>query len=97
VPIVQFEAARDPRTGQVYVPFRTLVADGSLREPERIQVPAEGVLYSATTFNGKAYGIVDLDCGGRIQALLEPGTDRIGERVTAMVREEDKEVRFAHE
>ena len=97
MPVVQLDAARDPGTGQVYVPFRSLVADGSLREPEPIQVPAQGVLYSATTFSGQTYGIVDLDCGSRIQALLEPGTDRIGQRVTAKLREGDKEVRFAHE
>jgi uncharacterized OB-fold protein len=96
VPVVQLDGARDPGTGQVYVPFRNLVADGSLRVPERIQVPAQGVLYSATTFNGQAYGIVDLDCGSRIQALLEPGA-QVGDRVTAHVRENDKEVRFSHE
>lgn len=95
MPVVSLDAALDPVTGQFYVPFRTLVADGSLRAPDRIQVPAEGVLYSETTFNGQAYGIVDLDCGSRIQALLEPGT-KIGDRVRAELRD-DKEVRFAHE
>ena len=67
--VMQLDAASDPQTGQIYVPFRSLVADGSLREPEPIQVPAQGVLYSATTFSAQAYGIVNLDCGSRIQAF----------------------------
>lgn len=94
--IVQLKASRDPRTGQTYVPPRRLVADGSLREAEPIEVPAQGVLYSATTFNQEWYGIVDLDCGSRIQTLLEPGTDRIGERVLARTRTEAGQARFGH-
>ena len=94
---IQLDASRDPVTGQVYVPPRTLVADGSLREPEALAVPARGVLYSATTFDGQAYGIVDLDCGARIQTLLEPGPDRIGARVSACAADATGRPRFAHD
>ncbi len=94
---IQLDAARDPVTGQVYVPPRTFVADGSLREPEALTVPARGVLHSATVFAGQAYGIVDLDCGARIQALLEPGTDGIGARVGARAADEAGRPRFSHE
>ncbi|MGF6410661.1 hypothetical protein [Paraburkholderia sp. MM5482-R1] len=95
--VVQLKAARDSSTSQVYVPPRSLVADGSLREPDLIEVPAQGLLYSATTFNGQAYGIVDLDCGARIQALLAAGTDRIGDRVIAKTGDTNNETRFSHE
>jgi hypothetical protein len=54
------------------------------------------VLYSATTFGGECHGIVDLDCGARILALLAPGTDRIGERVVATVTTADGRPRFGH-
>lgn len=94
--IIQLEASRDPRTGQTYVPPRRLVADGSLRQAEPVEVPAQGVLYSFTTFNQEWYGIVDLDCGSRIQTLLEPGTDRIGERVVARTVSETGQARFSH-
>ena len=94
---VQLHASRDPLSGQIYIPPRTFVADGSLREPELLTVPAEGVLFSATTFSGQAYGIVDLDCGARIQTLLAPGTDRIGARVSARAGDDESQARFAHE
>lgn len=94
---LQLDASRDPATGQVYVPPRTLVADGSLREPEALAVPARGVLHSATRFDGQAYGIVDLDCGARIQALLEPGTERLGARVSACAADASGRPRFAHD
>lgn len=97
MPVAQLPASRDPVSGQIYVPPRSFVADGSLREAERFAVPAAGVLFSATTFNGQAYGIVDLDCGARIQTLLEAGTDRIGARVAAQAVDEQGHARFAHE
>lgn len=96
MPIVQLKASRDPRTGQTYVPPRRLVADGSMRQAEPTEVPAQGVLYSATTFNQEWYGIVDLDCGSRIQTLLEPGTDNIGARVVALSLTETGQARFGH-
>ncbi len=92
----QLPASIDLVSGQIYVPPRTFVADGSLRQTESLQVPAQGVLFSATTFNGDAYGIVDLDCGARIQALLKEGTDCIGTRVKAMLNNQG-ETRFAHD
>lgn len=95
--LAQLQASRDPLSGQIYVPPRTLVADGSLREPQRLAVPAAGVLFSATTFNGQVYGIVDLDCGARIQTLLAPGTDRIGARVAMPATEDTAQARFSHE
>lgn len=97
MPTAQLSASRDPVTGQVYVPPRQLVADGSLRPTESVQVPAQGVLYSATRFNEESYGIVDLDCGARIQTRLEPGTDRIGERVRAAVPNGQEPLRFSHD
>lgn len=93
---LELPASRDPVTGQTYVPPRALAADGSLRPAEPIAVAAVGTLYSATTFNGESYGIVDLDCGSRIQALLVAGTDRIGERVLASERNEAGQPRFQH-
>lgn len=95
--ILELAASRDPVTGQTYVPPRALAADGSLRPTEAIQVPASGTLHAATTFNGECYGIVDLDCGSRIQTLLNAGTDRIGERVVACELTEKGQARFSHE
>lgn len=97
MPVAQLNASRDPESGQIYVPPRSFVADGSLRKPDLVTVPAQGILYSATTFNGQAYGIVDLDCGARIQTLLTPGTDRIGDRVSARDEVQTTEMRFTHE
>lgn len=95
--IIQLKASQDVTTGQTYVPARELAADGSLRVTRHIDVPAQGVLYSATTFNGEHYGIVDLDCGARVQTLLSPGTDRLGERVHALDTNSQERVRFSHE
>lgn len=97
MPVAQLNASRDPESGQIYVPPRSFVADGSLRKPDLVTVPAQGILYSATTLNGQAYGIVDLDCGARIQTLLTPGTDRIGDRVSARDEVQTTEMRFTHE
>lgn len=98
-PRIFLKASRDPVTGQTYIPPRDLAADGSLRVCEPVEVPAEGVLHSWTVFNAEAYGIVDLDCGARIQSYLSPGTERIGERCHAveMVDEARGRARFAHE
>lgn len=93
---IQLQASRDPVTGQTYVPPRTLAADGSLRRAAPVEIPTEGILYSATTFNNEHYGIVDLDCGARVQTLLTPGTERIGERVRATETTQDGRARFSH-
>ncbi|QNP47623.1 PhlB family protein [Diaphorobacter aerolatus] len=95
--VAELKASRDPVTQQTYVPPRPLVADGSLREAELVTVPAQGVLFSYTTFQNETYGLVDLDCGTRIQTLLEPGTERIGERVVSYTVDEKGQARFAHE
>lgn len=95
--VIQLKASRDSVTGQTYVPPRALAADGSLRPTEALEVPAQGVLNSSTTFNGECYGIVDLDCGSRIQTLLAPGTDRIGARVVAREVNDRNQPRFSHE
>lgn len=95
--VIQLQASRDALSGQVYIPPRAFVADGSLREPQTILVPAQGVLYSATSFNGETYGIVDLDCGARVQTLLVSGTDRIGARVRATADSQSDQLRFAYE
>ncbi len=94
--ILTMKASRDPATGQVYVPPRQLVADGSLRAAVPDEVAAEGTLYAATTFGDECYGIVDLGCGARVLALLEPGTGRIGERVVATGATADGRPRFGH-
>lgn len=94
---VMLKASKDARTGQTYVPPRELAADGSLRATEPVEVPAAGVLYSYTTFAKETFGIVELDCGSRIQVLLVPGTARIGERVTATQQTADGQPRFGHE
>ena len=95
--ISQLQASRDPVTQQTYIPPRPLVGDGSLREAERVTVPAQGVLFAYTSFQNELYGIVDLDCGSRIQTLLAPGTERIGERVFASSVDEKGQARFGHE
>ncbi len=95
--VIQLKASRDPVTGQTYVPPRALVADGSLRPATPVEVPAQGVLNSATTFNNEHYGIVDLDCGARVQTLLAPGTERIGARVSATETTARGQARFSHE
>lgn len=95
--IVQLSASRDAQTGQVYVPPRALAADGSLRATENIEVPAQGVLVSWTSFAGEYYGLIDLDCGARIQALLAPGTDKIGTACTAKTADEQGQPRFSHD
>lgn len=95
--IIQLKASRDPLTGQSYVPPRALAADGSLRPAALVEVPARGVLYAATSFHGEHYGIVDLDCGSRVQVHLEAGTDRIGERVAAYAVTDKGHPRYRHD
>lgn len=95
--VIQLKASQDVATGQTYVPPRDLAADGSLRITRKIEVPAQGVLYSATTFNGEHYGIVDLDCGARVQSLLAPGTNQLGARVRGLEVNAKGQVRFEHE
>lgn len=95
--VIMFNASRDEATGQTYIPPRPLAADGSLRRTLDVQVPAKGVLYSATTFQGEHYGIVDLDCGARIQTRLASGTDRIGARVIARLSDKEGQARFEYE
>ena len=95
--VTMLKASRDAHTGQTYVPPRELAADGSLRPTQPVEVPASGTLYSYTTFAKETFGIVELDCGSRIQVLLAPGTDRIGERVSATRQTADGQPRFSHE
>lgn len=90
------QASRDEHTGQIYVPPRALAADGSLRPTTAGEVPAQGVLYSFTTFAGECYGLVDLEGGARIQVLLEPNTTVIGARVLALGQGSDGRPRFRH-
>jgi uncharacterized OB-fold protein len=94
--VLILQASRDAHTGQVYIPPRALAADGSLRPTQTIEVPAQGVLYSVTSFAGETYGLVDLDCGTRLQVLLEPDTAVIGARVAARGHGADGKLRFAH-
>ncbi|HEY4664013.1 MAG TPA: hypothetical protein VIG85_03420 [Comamonas sp.] len=94
---IVLKASFDPETGQTYVPPRELVADGSLRRAQPVEVAAQGVLFSATTFHKESYGIVDLDCGARVQTLLMPGTDQIGKRVIAREINDKGQARFGHE
>lgn len=93
---VTIQASQDAQTGQVYVPPRALAADGSLRPTQPLEISGAGVLYSATTFSGQVYGIVDLDGGARVQALLDGGSYTIGQRVVAVVSTAEKGLRFAH-
>lgn len=96
-PVMMLKASRDNASGQVYVPPRAFAADGSLRPAAPVEVAASGVLYSCTTFARECFGIVELDCGSRLLALLVPGTDRIGERVNAREQAADGQPRFGHE
>ena len=90
------QASRDPHTGQVYVPPRAFAADGSLRPTQPIDVLGTGVLYSVTTFNGQLYGVVDLDAGARVQALLDAGHYAIGQRLVAVLPAAGEGLRFTH-
>lgn len=98
--VATLSASRDAATGQTYVPPRELAADGSLRACEPIEVPACGVLYSWTEYRGEHYGIVNLDCGARIQVLLAPGEHVIGARCSAPLTEAGAKItdlRFSHD
>ena len=76
----QLPASRDNVTGQIYVPPRRFAADGSLRECERIEVPAVGTLASWTCHKDVFYGLLDLPSDVRIQALLADGPHEVGRR-----------------
>lgn len=76
---LRIPGSRDPGTAEVYVPPRRYAADGSLRECEPVLVDAVGTLASWTVHEDEHYGLVDLSDGVRLQALLDPGTHRIGD------------------
>lgn len=69
-PTVTLRGSRDPSTQEVFYPFRTLSVDGSLRECEDAGLAVTGVLWSWTTYDGQAFGQVDLDDGVRLQGPL---------------------------
>jgi uncharacterized OB-fold protein len=81
--VIKLKGSCDPVTGEIYVPPRTYAADGSLRRCEPLAVDGSGTLYSWTTFRNDAYGIIDLACGGRVQAYLGEGPHEIGTRYVA--------------
>jgi uncharacterized OB-fold protein len=81
--VIKLKGSRDQATGEIYVPPRTYAADGSLRRCEPLGVDGLGTLYSWTTFRDDAYGIIDLACGGRVQAYLGAGPHQIGARYVA--------------
>jgi len=70
--------SRDPANGEVYFPPRALSVDGRLRPLADAELAAGGVLYSWTTYEGTAYGQVDLADGVRLQARLSAGDHEIG-------------------
>ena len=97
--IAQIKASCDRETGQYYIPPRALAADGSMRVCEEVTVPAKGALYSWTEFNGVCYGIVDLECGSRVQVYLAEGPHEIGAAYFAAAGQEHAgsyRVRFQH-
>lgn len=70
--------SRDPATGQVYFPPRTLSADGALRPCEPTELSCEGRLYSFTRMGDRLFGQIDLPEKVRLQTRLAPGTPEIG-------------------
>lgn len=70
--------SRDPMTGDIYFPPRSLAVDGSMRCCEPVELSPEGTLYAWTVFNKVAYGQVDLPEGPRILSRLAPGEHEIG-------------------
>jgi len=72
------KGSRDTTTGDVYFPPRALSVDGRLRPLADAELATEGILYSWTTYEGNAYGQVDLAGGVRLQAPLSPGEHEIG-------------------
>ncbi|AJE45055.1 hypothetical protein [Celeribacter indicus] len=70
--------SRDPATGQVYFPPRTLSADGALTRCEEVELSREGILHTWTQMGGRFYGQVDLPEKVRIQCVLAPGVPEIG-------------------
>jgi hypothetical protein len=79
-PAPELTGSRDPSTGEVFFPPRAVSVDGRLRPLTEQPLATEGVLYAWTTFEGTAYGQVDLDDGVRLQTKLAPGEHRIGDR-----------------
>jgi hypothetical protein len=78
--LAPLSGSKDPDTGQVFYPARALSVDGRMRPLADAALATEGVLYSWTTYEGLAYGQVDLDDGVRLQLRLAPGEHEIGAR-----------------
>ncbi|MBO4256222.1 class I adenylate-forming enzyme family protein [Streptomyces griseorubiginosus] len=70
--------SRDSLTGELYVPARRFAADGSLRECRTEDVLAQGTLVAATHHEGVTHGLIDLDAGCRIHAILSPEGLEVG-------------------
>lgn len=77
-PTVTLRGSRDPRTQEVFYPSRSLSVDGRLRECEDVDLATTGVLWSWTTYGGRAFGQVDLDDGVRLQGPLLGQDHEIG-------------------
>jgi uncharacterized OB-fold protein len=76
----RLRGARDGETGQIYFPFRTLAADGSLRPCEQVALSSKGVLVSWTRMGKQCFGLIDLQEGVRVQTSLDDGEHRTGAR-----------------
>lgn len=81
-PPLCLQGSRDPQSGQTYFPARALVADGSLRKSEPVELSRAGHLVTWTTFAGTCFGQVDLPEGVRIQGRLGDGPHKIGAAYT---------------
>lgn len=81
--------SRDPSNGQTYFPARALVADGSLRPCESINLSPTGILASWTRLVDRHFGQVDLPEGVRVQTLLSDGPHEIGASYRLQVADKD--------
>jgi len=82
-------ASRDKVTGDIYVPARRFAADGSLRQCEQFDVPADGVLLAWTEYQGVTYGLLQLSTNIQIQNVLMNSPRVVGERYIGVLREGD--------
>ncbi len=75
-------AARDPRTGEQYVPARELSVDGALVELEQVELAAEGRLTAWIAMGERRYGFVQLAGDVRILAELADDAPEVGATYT---------------
>lgn len=76
--VPRLPGSRDEQTGQTFFPPRTFGVDGSLRPTVPAELGTRGVLWAWTTYEGQAYGQVDLPGQVRVQTRLASADHVIG-------------------